>query len=365
MRWIVSLFVVALFLPVVLGDATQTKVSFFGAADENVTFDYYETITIYYLKQIVDQINLSDYFRVDRWNTTLGAWQSYKNYNVTLKPDLSWQYETYDPGDLDLTDNYAPVAAFRAGMWSWNATASAYIAYYLKEFYVRRPDLAWATNQLAYKYGSYVRFRFRGSNWLYWRDYYYDELNWLDPTQCELICELVVTSYPTMFELVPGQQIYLYNDSRSPENRDIVGSLDFTIPNPGSLGTLANLTIFTFRTVVGSHEVFRTVLYTENITLVSRAIFGSVAEESAQFFGISSSMMIMGVALSGVVVMTIFVGSVMKFSGPGYGIIMLMGILFITALGWFDVWFASISIVIVLGFMYFTAGESGAASLGT
>lgn len=363
MRWSVPLVIFLLFLPAVCGVATQARISFYWCENNN-TYDYYETVRIYYLKLLPDTVNLSDYFRVDRWSTGLGAWQSYKNYNVTDNPDMAWDYFDFEPGDLNLTDNYSPTAMFRAGLWSFNRTgAGSYISYYTDVFYVRRPGIVWATNQEAYKYGSFVRFRLTGKNWLYWRDYYYDTMHWLDPTQCELICELVVKSVPTLAELVPGQQVYLYNDTHSAENRDIIGAIDFTIPNPGSLGPNANLTIFTFHTIPKSSEVFRVVLYTENITLVSRAIFGAVAEQSAYFFGIPPSMMIMGVALSGVVVMTIFVGSVMKFSGPGYGIIMLMGILFITALGWFDMWFASLSIVVVLGFMYFTAG-SGAA-IGT
>jgi len=349
---------VSLFIPAVSASAQVARVDLVGC-DSNFTFDYYETVTVKFIAMIDNPTGFltSDWLRIDRWNTTLGAWQSYLNYNITDHPNLSWDGVTFDPGDLSLEDNTEPYAKFRAGVWSWNSSESAYEPWFLRVFYIYRPEVQWTTKQQVFRYGARVRVQFYGLNWRYWRDYYQNELWWVKCSgRYELACTLVVYSYPTMYELVPDQFFYMTNDTSSAENRDIVGTVEFTIPDPGALGTDVNVSVYAFRHTTGA-SLGRTLIYSENTTLISRAFMGVVADKTAEFFGLSPGFVMMLVALSGVVVVTIFVGSVMQMTGPGYAVIMLAGILIITALGWFDVWYATLAIVVIIGFLFFSSGE--------
>lgn len=367
MKAFLPLLVALVFLlPAVAGQAYVARVDLYGVGINN-TYDYYEPIDIKYIFNIPNSGGdlVSDWFRVDRWNTTLGAWQSYRNYEITNYANLSWyerSFGIYIGDTLDLTDNYSPTAAFRAGVWSWNDTASAYLAHFLQVFYIHRPAVEFRTNQEAYKYGSFVKFQFEAANWRYWRDYYHETMNYLHSDNQELVCEMVITSYPTMYELVPQQQFSLYNNTRVAEFRDVLGNFEFTIPYPGSLGFDANLTIYAFVKEAGTSEVTRDVLYSENITLVSKAIGGVIADESAIFFGVNPRFATMLMAIGGVCVVTLFAGSIMQFSGAGYAVLFIASIWIVTAMGWFDTWYALFLSVIAVGSIFFVSeGVGGVA----
>jgi len=304
-------------------------------------FDYYETIPVYFLKE-VDYIGISAPPQYLVFKNSTGA----EVYGLDIRewPDNIWNHLGVERGTL-------PAGTYNVSIIGGASNAT----YYTRVLYVYRWALSWELTCTRWVYGGASKFTFRGFNWRYWSEELYGggyiRRNTTEP-KGELQCTLVATLLSTGVEL--GRISFtMYNDSKSHELRNIVSeAMPLILPNPGIGGRDVNITVYTMLDD-GSWVV---LWGPSGATLQSVAIYGDVFEDLGAWLGFGQNFTRMLVALFLTCMIAVGFGHVARMGALGHCVMILIGFWMFTLAGWFPAFFAGIATLAVVGSLMWSRG---------
>lgn len=300
-------------------------------------FDYYETVPVMYLKKI-DAYGPPPVQYLVITNSTGDVTF---DMEITQRPDMMWDVQRMARGSLEPGIYNVSILV---GSHNWSV--------YSRNLTIFRSNITWGFEYGRFVYGGATHFTLRANNWLYWseemRQTGYFRPNLTDDDVGELECMMIVRSLPTGYEL--GRTYFvLYNDTLSHERRDIISDeVGIVLPNPGSMGYSANVSIYA--RMIDDSWVH---LYNTTVTLQSTALYGEAFEALGQWLGFSPDFARMIVAIFGTCMLALGMGHVAGLGARGFSVVILIGFWTFTIAGWFPVWLAIFASLGAIGsFMY-------------